>query len=250
MGTSSTSFFFLLLLLLCAGSVAAQPATGADPGRVDLFVAGQGPGIVYPCFRQPALLAAGSTLLAFAEGRNVSSCAPPQRPGANEVGGLVLRRSTDGGRSWTPPVTIHSGNIDFYSLVHDPATGVVHLMLQEAGVLYFRSTDAGASWATPTPLHARVPPGLSIIPAVGHGIVVNASLCAGGPCRQAGRLVLPFVCTNTSASGANPDAGQCPKCHSCLLVSDDHGASWSVAGVGQSGSRECQVFFFTHKELM
>ena len=49
---------------------------------------------------------------------------------------------------------------------------------------------------------------------------------------------MPFVCTNGSAHG---DSGQCPACHACLLLSDDHGRSWRFAGLGQSGSRESQA---------
>jgi hypothetical protein len=43
-------------------------------------------------------------------------------------------------------------------------------------------------------------------PAVGHGIQIDPSLCAT-PCKDAGRLILPFVCTNTSANGTHSDQG-------------------------------------------
>lgn len=39
----------------------------------------------------------------------------------------------------------------------------------------------------------------SIKPSVGHGVVVSPTLCTGGTCAHAGRMVVPMVCTNASA---------------------------------------------------
>ncbi len=50
--------------------------------------------------------------------------------------------------------------------------------------------------------------------------------------------MLPFVCTNGTHGG---DAGLCEACHACMVLSDDHGASWRFGGYGQAGSRESQV---------
>eukprot|EP01050_Picozoa_sp_SAG11_P046814 SAG11_NODE_24160_length_377_cov_0.920863_1_plen_73_part_10 len=44
-------------------------------------------------------------------------------------------------------------------------------------------------------------------PAVGHGLQIDGRLCTPGPCAHAGRLVLPFVCNNASASGSHGDRG-------------------------------------------
>lgn len=129
-----------------------QPAPPSPPPpRIDLFVNGGHYAITYPCYRQPALInadASGSHLIAFAEGRNISmaDCAPPlqasrrraQPSPANEVGGLVQRLSQDGGRTWSPPQTIYSGDIDFYTTVRDDATGTVWLMLQEGSAVQVR----------------------------------------------------------------------------------------------------------------
>ena len=81
--------------------------------RLDLFV----PTARFPCFRQPVLLNAGDHLLAFAENRNVSSCAPSIS--SNEIGSLQLRRSADNGATWTAMQQVWRGNIDFYTAVHD-----------------------------------------------------------------------------------------------------------------------------------
>ena len=101
-----------------------QVATG-NVEKQDLFIPGsrKDVDIVYPCYRQPAIInasPAGSLLIAFAEGRNVSNCAPPllaaqapplldaqalplldtqalpqPPPPTNEVGGLVARTSSE-----------------------------------------------------------------------------------------------------------------------------------------------------------
>jgi hypothetical protein len=60
-------------------------------------------------------------LIVFAEGRFVSSCAPPlqddQRTSTNENGGLEARQSEDGGSTWSASEIVSSGNIDFYTVV-------------------------------------------------------------------------------------------------------------------------------------
>jgi hypothetical protein len=67
----------------------------------------------------------------------------------------------------------------------------------------------------------------------------GAGLCAGG-CKDAGRLILPMVCKNTSASGTHGDRG-CTTCNSCLLISDDGAATWQLGAIGQMGTRESQA---------
>lgn len=84
----------------------------------------------------------------FAEGRIVTSCAPPfdnriERD-PNEEGSLELRRSVDGGFTWLNAQTIYSGNIDFYTVVWDSLSNTVYLMLEAQsakGILLFTSTD-------------------------------------------------------------------------------------------------------------
>jgi hypothetical protein len=209
---------------------------------------------------------------------------------SNEVGGLVQRLSTDGGRTWSDPKTIYSGDIDFYTTVLDAETMTLWLMLQEGSAVrvgcscstpaagrqaqslclnlsfhvslfprtgnnqprhptppqVFTSTTNGTSWQGPLPLHVNVPAPFSssIKPAVGHGVQIEDRLCGAAGCKHAGRLIMPFVCMNSS-SAATPtvrgDSGACEACHACLLLSDDKGTSWHFGGIGQAGSRESQA---------
>jgi len=190
----------------------------------------------------------------------VSACAPAADATANtadaatapnEIGSLHLRRSTDGGHTFSSMQTLFVGNIDFYSGVHDNSTGRTWLFLEGSsssfalasaaldpvGVQVLYSDNLGQSWSTPEPLPISVvpPPPFSpnVKPTVGHGIQLTS-----------GRLVIPFVCTNTSASGGGGggDKGACPQCQSCLLISDDAGKNWKFSNAfGQSGSRESIV---------
>lgn len=248
----------VMLALSCLYIAVATATSEAVPTVTPLFV----PSARYPCFRQPAILTAGSAILAFAENRNVSACAPEADPATNnetmnvhdnasyhprEVGSLLLRRSTDGGSTWLPMQTLSVGNIDFYSVVYDAKAAVVWLMLQYEGITVLSSTNQGATWNAEYTLNVSnvlknpMNPSIKLSkPAVGHGIQIASDLCGVSPCREAGRLVLPFVCTNTSATGSHSDKG-CITCNSCLLISDDAGRSWRIGAVGQQGTRESQV---------
>ena len=223
----------------------------ADPVRQDIFT----PSSRYPCFRQPAIVG-GSTpdvVLAFAENRNVSACAPAAALGGlepNEVGSLQLRRSLDGGATWSAMQSLFVGNIDFYTPVRDTASGRLFVFLQEGGVgegqavqLLTSDTD-GATWNTPVPfvLSGGVPKPFDpakIKPAVGHGLQLSDGMCGGtGKCTDAGRMLVPFCCVNGTSKG---DKGAQLGYHSCAVLSDDGGATWRLGGFGQAGTRESMM---------
>lgn len=226
-----------------ASSGFALPVLETDPPIASpIFV----PSPRYPCFRQPAILAVGAKLLAFSENRNVSECAPEavelRQP--DEVGSLLLRISVDSAATWgamkTVPGTV--GNIDFYSIVYDAKAKKITLLLQDKGVTVLSSSDAGTSWTREAPLDLEglSKGGIAVSkPAVGHGIQVQPHLCPGG-CKNAGRLIVPMVCTNKTASGSHGDKG-CITCNSCLLISDDSAKTWRLGAVGQQGTRESQI---------
>lgn len=248
---------------LLIGSVAAA-SRSAPPTRVDVFAPNEGD-IVFPCYRQPALIAAnanGTHLLAFAEGRvgytpgAGGTCAPALQSKSDaaaprEVGGLLVRSSTDAGATWSSPrflfgeASAAGPNIDFYVAVRDSISGRLTLVLQHEPdtTMIFTSDDEGDTWSEGTEMAVPTPPSpfVSKGPAVGHGLQIVGNRCAGdGGCVEAGRLVLPFYCENTSTHSGGP-LQKSHDFHSCLLLSDDSGASWTWGGFGQSGSREAQV---------
>jgi sialidase-1 len=156
----------------------------------------------------------------------------------------VLRRSTDGGTTWDPLEVIYtvssSPGIDFYVVLSDARKGrtageVLWLFLQVGfDTLVLTSHDDGTTWDAPRSLsswNATLPyPLKNPRPSVGHGIQLSGS----------GRLVVPMVCVNASASGSHGDRG-CTTCNACLLYSDDHGETWEWGGIGQQGGRESAV---------
>ena len=249
MFAAATVFSALVGFAAAAPQQPQQPL--AAPVVTPLFV----PTARYPCFRQPAIITAGDTILAFAENRNVSACAPElgletaaeeTAPGSldapMETGSMQLRRSTDGGKSWLPMQALTTGSIDFYSVVYDAKSHTVWLMVAQHGTSVYSSSDAGATWKTMPPLDPEgigKPPIRVTGPAVGHGIQIEPALCTPA-CKDAGRLLLPFVCTNTSANGTHGDRG-CTTCNACLLVSDDAGKTWELGAIGQQGTRESQA---------
>lgn len=239
-------------------------ASHSGPTRVDLFAPNEGD-IVFPCYRQPALIAAnanGTHLLAFAEGRvgytpgAGGTCAPALKTKSNvaaprEVGGLLVRSSTDAGATWSSPrfvfgeASAAGPNIDFYVAVRDSVNGRLTLVLQHEPdtTMIFTSDDEGDTWSEGSEMVVPAPPSpfASKGPAVGHGLQIVGDRCTvDGGCVDAGRLVLPFYCENTSAHG-DRELQKSHVFHSCLLLSDDGGASWTWGGFGQPGSREAQV---------
>jgi hypothetical protein len=122
---------------------AVLPRVSLQGDRMDIFV----PSTRYPCFRQPAIAATGLdrlTLLAFAENRNITSCAPSRQHSRlgplakeqrgssasptgvdtvehpDEVGSLQMRRSVDGGKTFSALQMMAVGNLDYYAVTAAP----------------------------------------------------------------------------------------------------------------------------------
>ena len=213
-----------LAAALCTAALAANAAE-APPVVVPLFVPTQR----HPCFRQPAIVNAGGTILAFAENRNVSACAPelgapaPNAPHSGlsaplEVGSMLLRRSTDGGESWLPLQSLLVGNIDFYSVVYDAKSHTVWLMVSHSGTTVLASKDAGATWQQMPSLDpealSRPPIGLAG-PAVGHGVQVRTA-----PARPRALIPArlgPYVAEERDGLLLCCSRRRCPHCRSTRL---------------------------------
>lgn len=229
-----TAVLALAALLVSPGPAGAEPVTATDPkptaGQFDqqiLFKASQDPG--YACFRIPAIVrSAKGTLLAFAEGR-VLNCGD-----AADID-IVVKRSTDGGRTWGPLQVVTEGAGDTHgnpAPVVDRETGRILLAetyntgrtdsascqipCDRTPHLQY-SDDDGLTWSEPRDLSDE------ILPAhwnswYATGPVHGIQLTRG---KHAGRLV--FGVNTETWNGTRVSAN-----HAALIVSDDGGEHWRI----------------------
>jgi sialidase-1 len=228
LATAALTVAGLLLPFLPAPPARAQPAAAApDFEQRVLFKAAQDPG--YACFRIPAIVrTTDGTLLAFAEGR-VLNCGD-----AADID-IVLKRSTDGGRTWGPLRVVTEGAGDTHgnpAPVVDRDTGRIWLAetyntgrtdsancpvpCDRTPHLQY-SDDDGETWSAPRDLSPE------ILPAhwnswYATGPVHGIQLTRG---RYAGRLV--FGVNTETWDGTQVTAN-----HAALIVSDDHGRHWRI----------------------
>ncbi|MFJ9863158.1 exo-alpha-sialidase [Streptomyces sp. NPDC101165] len=215
-------------LLVLPHPAHAQPA--ADTPEFEqqvLFKASQDPG--YACFRIPAIVrTTDGTLLAFAEGR-VLNCGD-----AADID-LVVKRSTDGGRTWGPLQVVNEGAGDTHgnpAPIVDRDTGRIWLAetyntgrkdsascsvpCDRSPHLQY-SDDDGETWSEPRDLSPEIlPADWNSWYATGpvHGIQLTHG-------RYAGRLV--FGVNTETWDGSRVSAN-----HAALIVSDDHGGHWRI----------------------
>ncbi|MEV6957860.1 exo-alpha-sialidase [Streptomyces sp. NPDC051207] len=221
------------LLALAATAVLPAPAEAQPPSAAPhfeqqtLFKASQDPG--YACFRIPAIVrTTHGTLLAFAEGR-VLNCGD-----AADID-IVLKRSTDGGRTWGPLQVVNEGAGDTHgnpAPLVDRSTGRILLAetyntgrtdsgnctvpCDRTPHLQY-SDDDGRTWSRPRDLSDQIlPPHWNSWYATGpvHGIQLTRG-------RHAGRLV--FGVNTETWDGTRISAN-----HAALVVSDDGGDSWRI----------------------
>lgn len=201
----------------------------------DLYVSGQDG---YHTFRIPSLIVTGKgTILAFCEGRTNS------RSDTGDID-IVLKRSTDNGRTWGPMQLVADHGPDTIGNpcpVVDRETGTIWLLLtgnpgkdnekaikarSASGtrtVWLSRSTDEGATWTTPVDITATTKRADWTWYATGPGCGIQL---AGG------RLVIP--CDHNVA-------GKKMTRRSHVIYSDDHGQTWQIGGVALEDVNECQV---------
>jgi sialidase-1 len=191
-----------------------------------VFARGEGG---YFCFRIPAIArATDGTLLAFAEGR-IANC------GDSGDIDLVLKRSDDRGRTWTPLEVVLDGNGHTRGNpvpVVDEHTGRVVLVTtynprtntRDRRPFEQHSDNDGATWSAPRDLSAEVKPAewnRWYATGPGHGIQLRR-----GP--HSGRLIIPA--NHITHDGVNP-----PIYGGHLLYSDDAGDTWHLGAVGRRG---------------
>ncbi len=234
------TFFLILLLILILNLNISEGEIMNSLERVDLFVSGEGG---YNSYRIPAILVSSKgTILVFCEGRKHS---------LSDTGDIdiILRRSTDGGKTWEEPRIIADAGKDVFgnpAPVLDRKTGTIYLFLTwnlaEKGervillesaprtVFLMKSTDDGKTWSDPVEITQSVKEEdwTWYATGPGHGIQLkNGRLIV--PCDHVVRLKLGEVFD--------------PKKHyySHIIYSDD-GINWHIGGtVPRGGTNECQV---------
>ncbi len=223
--------------LLCA--CATQPSLF----QLELFRAGEGG---YHTYRIPSIITTSQgTLLAFCEGRRNS------RSDSGDID-LLLRRSVDGGETWSETQVIADHGEDTIgnpTPVIDRATGIIWLLLTknpggatgeqlmsgyEAGtrtVWVTHSRDEGQTWAPTTEVTASTKKPDWTWYATGPGVGIQL---------RSDRLVIP--CDHRKQNSR--------RSYSHIIYSDDHGETWQIGGETGEKNNECQVIERTDGSLL
>ena len=214
--------------LLCANSLAEE--TGFE--EVVVF-ANNTEGYQY---LYPAGIARSkqNTLLAFVEAN---------KPGERNKRFILLRRSTDNGKTWGPIITVATepnkeiaiGNV---CPVVDRETGTIWLAFCDRGpdrfedrVFVTHSDDDGKTWAERVEITKDVkkPEWGYYYTGPGHGIQLKS-----------GRLIFP--CHHSARNSTQKDFKEWTRLKgSHVFYSDDHGKSWKLGGESERVMDECQV---------
>ncbi|MGW6195165.1 exo-alpha-sialidase [Kribbella sp. NPDC055110] len=217
--------------LLVFTALTAPPAHAGAAPFVDDSVLFQQKTEGYSCFRIPAVVhATNGDVLAFAEGR-VADC------GDDGDIDIVLRRSTDGGKTWGPLQVVSDGNGSTHGNpvpIVDGKTGRIVLVTTHNGPQpcpngcdrdpYVQtSDDFGATWTAPRELTDAKLPSWNFWYATGpmHGIQLEH-----GP--HAGRLIVGASFETYDGVGPHVYGTH-------LLYSDDAGETWHI---GATTSRD------------
>ncbi|MBX2817330.1 MAG: glycoside hydrolase [Saprospiraceae bacterium] len=229
--------FFLSVMVSCQRESAELQLK--DESKTPVFEAGQDG---YACFRIPAIVQAkDGSLLAFAEGR---------KQGCSDTGDidLLLRRSQDGGRTWSSLQIVwdDEGNTcGNPAPVMDQNTGFIHLLstwnhgedrereiIEETSmdtrrVYHLFSEDNGQTWSQPREVTGSTKMAYWTWYATGPGSGIQ--LEHG---EFAGRLMI--ACDHIVAGSKNY--------HSHVIYSDNGGRSWLRGGISpQDQVNECEV---------
>ena len=244
-------FVYLRCILLMAALVGCK-TTAVNPLMVKppeyLFESGKEG---YKSFRIPAIITTNKgTVLAFAEGR---------KNGSSDTGDidLVLKRSTDNGKSWSSLSVIWNDGENVCgnpAPVLDKSTGTIYLLStwnlgsdHESDIIkqtskdtrrifVLSSTDDGLTWSNPKEITQSVK-------------LPNWTWYATGPCHgiqkektpNAGRIMIP--CDHIEAVTN--------KYFSHVIYSDDHGKTWILGGsTSQDMVNECTVAELSDGNLM
>lgn len=239
-GAPATSRRTVLAALAATGLAPFARAAASEPEFTDLFEAGQGG---YALYRIPGIVVSRKgTVLAYAEARRYKGS------DWDDID-LVLRRSTDDGRTFSPPQILphvpgpternpvaierKQGQPEWRTY-NNPAAiatrdGKVHLLfcVEYMRVFYTRSDDDGRTFSTPVEITAALEPlrkeyaWRAVATGPGHGLELKR-----------GRLVVPvWIALGTEGNGHGPSVNT-------TIYSDDHGRTWHAGELAVAGRPE------------
>lgn len=219
-----TSSLTIPILLLAATAFAAEPSLT----KMQLFEGGQGG---YKLYRIPGIVVTRhGTVLAYCEARKFTG-------GDWDTIDIELRRSTDGGRTFSPPEVIAHVSVPITRspvaiereqgkptdvTYNNPVAivdrnGLVHFLfcVDYMRVFYMRSKDEGRTFTAPVEITSafdQFRPEYAwrvVATGPGHGIQLAN-----------GRLIVPiWLALGTQGNGHGPSVDS-------TVYSDDHGATW------------------------
>jgi sialidase-1 len=227
-----TKIFFATLL-----AALALPLSAAEPmiEKLDLFTVGDNP--AYQLYHIPGIVVtAKGTVLAWCEARRRAA-------GVSDWDDIriLLRRSTDEGRTWSDPMSIADvpgpktknalalkmKNVDPNDVTYNNPVliadrdGTIHMLfcLEYMRCFYQRSSDDGLSWSAP----------LEITSVFEKFRAYDWKVLATGPNHsiqlQSGRLVVPvWLSTGTGGNAHRPSV-------TATIFSDDAGATWQAGEI-------------------
>jgi sialidase-1 len=187
--------------------------------KQDLFTARTGK---YWNYRIPSLLATPDDLVLL-------GCeARPGQGGDYDENDVLIRRSTDGGKTFAEPIILadHSdygpGPLSNLVMLNDPASARIHALFchDYRRVHHTTSDDGGKTFAPPVEITAAIEPLREQF---------NWCVCATGPGQgltmRNGRMLAPVWLSDGGENSHGEHRGHCPSLVT-TLVSDDGGKTW------------------------